>query len=237
MKKNLLLTLFLVMSFLANAQVGILTPTPQRTLHVNGSLQLVKELNVGGSENIQGTAGREGEFLSSNGAGTAPTWRTIESQNFLKVVFVANKDNISPNTGSYTGSHLTGTFENLAQNFIYNIVNKIDNNFISYDANTGIFTVNKAGFYNVATYFTYDLNLNGTNQTAGTATSQLQREADTQNLLSAVSTGHGERTTQVFHQLTGIQPFAAGETFRLRCIYTQDFRLSKGNISISYLTQ
>ncbi|WP_426477171.1 hypothetical protein ACP3T3_18160 [Chryseobacterium sp. CBSDS_008] len=237
MKKKLLLPLFLIMSFLVNAQVGILTPTPQRTLHVNGSLQVVKELNVGGSDSVQGTAGKDGEFLSSNGAGAAPIWRTIESQNFLKVVFVANKDNMSPSTGSYTGSHLTGTFENFAQNFMYNIVNKIDNNYISYDANTGIFTVNKTGFYNIATYFTYDLSLNGTNETAGTATSQIQREADTQNLISAVSTGYGERTTQIYHQLTGIQLFNTGETFRLRCKYTQDFRLSKGNISISYLTQ
>ncbi|MDR6371706.1 hypothetical protein J2795_003928 [Chryseobacterium bernardetii] len=237
MKRKLLSVALFAMSIFAYAQIGVQTSTPQRTLHVNGSLQVVKELNVGGSENVQGTAGKDGEFLSSNGPGTAPTWRTIESQNFFKVVFVGNKGNISPATGSYTGTHVTGTFENLAQNFIYNMVNKIDNNFISYDANTGIFTVNRTGFYNIATYFTYDLNLNGTNETAGTATSQLQKEADTQNLVSAVSTGHGERTTYVYHQLTGIQPFAAGETFRLRCGYTQDFRLSKGNISISYLTQ
>jgi len=223
------------MSFLAHAQIGILTPTPQRTLHVNGSLQVVKELNVGGSESVQGTAGKDGEFLSSNGAGIAPTWRTIESQNFLKMVFTGQKTNISPSTGSYTGSSSASNYEAQTKNYIYNIVNKIDNNYISYDANTGIFTVNKAGFYNIATYFTYDLSLNGTNQTAGTATSQLQRDTDTQNLVSAISTGHGERTTQVYHQLTGIKLFNAGETFRLRCAYTQDFRLSKGNISISYL--
>ncbi|WP_426477172.1 hypothetical protein ACP3T3_18165 [Chryseobacterium sp. CBSDS_008] len=235
MRKELLLTLFLIMSFLVNAQVGILTPTPQRTLHVNGSLQLVKELNVGGSESVQGTAGKDGEFLSSNGAGAAPTWRTIESQSFLKMVFTGQKNNISPSTGSYTGSNSASDYEAQTKNYIYNIVNKIDNNYISYDANTGIFTANRAGYYNISTYLSYNLSLNGTNQTAGTAISRIQSSSDMSDYISAISTGHGERTDGIYHQLTGIKFLNSGETFSLRCVYTQNFRLASGNISISYL--
>ncbi|WP_449400448.1 hypothetical protein [Chryseobacterium wanjuense] len=48
MKKQLSYMALFVMSCSINAQVGILTPTPQNTLHVNGSLQVVKDLNVGG---------------------------------------------------------------------------------------------------------------------------------------------------------------------------------------------
>ncbi|WP_162800916.1 MULTISPECIES: hypothetical protein [unclassified Chryseobacterium] len=229
------MTFFLIMSFLANAQIGILTSTPQRTLHVNGSLQLVKEFNVGGSENVQGTAGKEGEFLSSNGAGTSPVWRTVESQNFLKIVFTGQKTNISPSTGSYTGSSSATDYDGPSRNYVYNIVNKIDNNYVSYDANTGIFTVNRTGYYNISTYFSYNLSLNGTNQTAGTAISRLQRSSDMSDYISAVSTGHGERTENIYHQLTGIKLLNSGETFSLRSVYTQNFRLTSGNISISYL--
>lgn len=235
MIKKLFFILFLIIAFSADAQIGILTSTPQRTLHVNGSLQLVKELNVGGSENVQGTAGKEGEFLSSNGAGAAPVWRTVESQNFLKIVFTGQKTNISPATGSYTGSSSATNYEAPSRDYIYNVVNKIDNNYISYDANTGIFTVNKAGFYNIATHFKYDLSLNGTNQTEGTAISRLQRSSDMTDFISAMSTGHGERTESIYHQLTGIRFLNTGETFSLRCVYTQNFRLASGNISISYL--
>ncbi|MCC3215457.1 hypothetical protein LIV57_09320 [Chryseobacterium sp. X308] len=235
MIKRLFLTLFLIVAFSADAQIGILTSTPQRTLHVNGSLQLVKELNVGGSENVQGTAGKEGEFLSSNGAGTSPTWRTIESQSFLKIVFTGQKTNVSPGTGSYTGSSSAPDYETPSKNYIYNIVNKIDNNYISYDANTGIFTVSRAGYYNISTYISYNLSLNGTNQTEGTAISALVRSSDTSDYISAMSTGHGERTESIYHQLTGIKFLNSGETFSLKCVYTQNFRLTSGNISISYL--
>src|ERR1700750_1487315 len=104
MKKTLLYMALFVMSLNVHAQVGIETPTPQSTLHVNGSLQVVKDFNVGGNAKIRGNSGNRGEVLMSNGAGTAPTWGTIESQNFLKVVFVGNKTDTNPSTGSYTGT-------------------------------------------------------------------------------------------------------------------------------------
>ena len=77
MKHNLLLTGIVMLSFTANAQVGIKTETPQRTLHVNGSLQLTNELNVGGNASTAGNAGTAGQVLKSNGPGVAPTWQTI----------------------------------------------------------------------------------------------------------------------------------------------------------------
>ncbi|AZA51578.1 hypothetical protein [Chryseobacterium sp. G0201] len=56
---------------------GILTATPQRTLHVNGSLQVTNELNVGGNGTTAGSAGTAGQILTSAGAGTAPTWQAL----------------------------------------------------------------------------------------------------------------------------------------------------------------
>lgn len=56
--------------------VGIGTSVPQKKLHINGSMQLTNELNVGGNGNISGTAGTSGQVLTSNGAGVAPSWVT-----------------------------------------------------------------------------------------------------------------------------------------------------------------
>lgn len=62
-----------------NAQMGVNTATPQKTLHVNGSLQVVKELNVGGSASTAGAAGTTGQILTSNGADAAPSWKTLNA--------------------------------------------------------------------------------------------------------------------------------------------------------------
>ena len=107
---------------------------------------------------------------------------------------------------------------------------------MTYNSGTGLFTVVKAGFYNIVPYVTYDLNLNPSGQTAGTANSYIQRVAPSQTTLAGISTGHGERTTGLNHNLSSINFFNPGDTFRIRCRYTQNFRLSGGNIHISYLT-
>ncbi|PIF46720.1 hypothetical protein CLU96_3759 [Chryseobacterium sp. 52] len=71
--------------------VGIATLTPQKTLHVNGSLQVVNELNVGGTASAAGSAGTTGQVLTSNGASNAPSWKalstvsgTISSANYVQ---------------------------------------------------------------------------------------------------------------------------------------------------------
>lgn len=238
MGKRLLYMALFVMSVFLNAQVGIKTPTPQNTLHVNGSLQVVKDLNVGGDAQTKGNSGNKGEVLMSNGTGNAPVWKSIESENFLKVIYVGNKDNISPASGSYTGTHSTpvNTHENYAQTYIFNVTNKIDTAYLTYNSSTGLFTVVRPGFYNIVPYVTYDLNLNPNGQTAGTANSYIQKVSPALTTLAGISTGHGERTTGLNHNLSSINFFTTGDTFRIRCRYTQNFRLSSGNIHISYLT-
>lgn len=238
MKKKLLSMALFTMSLSINAQVGIYTSTPQSTLHVNGTVQVVKDLNVGGSATTKGNSGNKGEFLMSNGSGNTPVWRNIESENFLKVIFVGNKTNISPSSGSYTGtgSNPVSTHESYSQTYIYNVSNKIDNAYVTYNTTTGLFTVVKPGFYNIVPYITYDLSLNGNGYTAGTANSYIQKVSPSIASLAAISTGHGERTLGINHNLSSITYFNTGETFRIRCRYTQSFRLSSGNIHISYLT-
>ena len=40
-------------------------------------MQVTNELNVGGNANTSGNAGTAGQILTSNGAGTAPAWATV----------------------------------------------------------------------------------------------------------------------------------------------------------------
>ncbi|MGN7709122.1 hypothetical protein [Chryseobacterium sp. 22543] len=238
MKKKLLYMALFTLFIHLNAQIGIKTSTPQHTLHVNGSLQVVKDLNVGGDDRTKGNSGNKGEVLMSNGAGNTPVWKTIESENFLKVVYVGNKTDISPSSGSYTGTHSTPItiHESYSQTYVFNVSNKLDTAYLTYNSATGLFTVVKPGFYNIVPYATYDLNLNPSGQTAGTANSYIQKVSPALTTLAGISTGHGERTTGLNHNLSSINFFNTGETFRIRCRYTQDFRLSSGNIHISYLT-
>ncbi|KXH85129.1 hypothetical protein [Chryseobacterium kwangjuense] len=78
MKTNLFLGA-LVFPLIFNAQVGVGTPTPQKNLHVNGSLQVVNEINVGGTATTAGSAGTSGQVLASNGPGVAPNWKTLNT--------------------------------------------------------------------------------------------------------------------------------------------------------------
>lgn len=75
--KFLTILLLIISASFLKAQVGVNTTTPQKTLHVNGSLQVVNELNVGGDASKAGDAGTAGQILTSNGAGTAPSWQTL----------------------------------------------------------------------------------------------------------------------------------------------------------------
>ncbi|MCT2560408.1 beta strand repeat-containing protein [Chryseobacterium herbae] len=59
--------------------IGAGTTTPQRKLHVAGGLQVTNELNVGGTATTAGSAGTTGQILTSNGAGAAPSWQTLNT--------------------------------------------------------------------------------------------------------------------------------------------------------------
>ncbi|WP_128331010.1 hypothetical protein [Apibacter sp. HY039] len=88
MKKQFLLLPITLLSVLSYSQVGINTTTPLKTLHVNGSLQIVNELSTGGSADTAGSPGSAGEILTSQGEGNAPTWEKIS--NVLAIGNISN---------------------------------------------------------------------------------------------------------------------------------------------------
>ncbi|MDR6403907.1 MULTISPECIES: hypothetical protein [Chryseobacterium] len=101
MKKTLLTGVFLFPLFVYS-QVGINTNTSKKTLHVNGSLQVTNELNVGGNATTAGNAGTSGQILSSNGAGAAPTWKSVLSKrNYFECILC---------TGYYCSRYSSGQY-------------------------------------------------------------------------------------------------------------------------------
>ncbi|OXA93145.1 hypothetical protein [Flavobacterium hercynium] len=64
----------LLYSSLLQAQLGVGTPTPQETFHVNGSLQVTNGIFFGGDAYTKGSSGLPGQVLKSNGPDKAPSW-------------------------------------------------------------------------------------------------------------------------------------------------------------------
>ncbi|MFP3507597.1 hypothetical protein, partial [Burkholderia sp. SIMBA_062] len=73
-------------------RIAINTSTPQETLHVNGTMQLASELNVGGNATTGGNPGTAGQILTSNGAGGAPKWADspIDADGTVNIANVAH---------------------------------------------------------------------------------------------------------------------------------------------------
>jgi hypothetical protein len=77
MKKSIYCCLAGLLSLYANAQVGIGTSSPNSTLDINGKTTLRKELRVGGTSALVGSAGLNGQVLVSQGEGLPPVWKSL----------------------------------------------------------------------------------------------------------------------------------------------------------------
>lgn len=223
MKKPLFL-LALLTFFSAYSQVGIGTETPQSTLHVNGTLQVTNELNVGGDDATAGDAGTSGQILSSNGTGEAPQWKSLDEASIPKITFLGRRNSAS--------QEFNGGNETLAIGYV---INKIDPNVLNHDEATGIFTVSKAGYYQITVYNKMDVSMNTTAQggSQGTGRSRIQKNNSITEI--AASSWHQSGTNDVYHSFSGVVYFAVGDTFTVRSYYTKKFKVSAGgNISVVY---
>ncbi|WP_284464400.1 hypothetical protein [Chryseobacterium sp.] len=152
MKKNLILLAGVLLSNATFSQIGINTLTPQKQLHVNGSLQVTNELNVGGNADTAGNAGTLGQYLVSNGPGAAPSWQT-----FAGIIPNANGSVIAVNGQLLVAQEIT---VQLSSDFIapspaafpignlnVEIIDN-DNTYVG-TATSNSFTVNATGVYQV----------------------------------------------------------------------------------------
>lgn len=78
--KNILIILSLLSLSFYKSQVGINTPSPEKNLDVNGSLNVRKELRNGGTSTTKGNAGTADQFFSVNNS-SSDLWKTIQIAN------------------------------------------------------------------------------------------------------------------------------------------------------------
>lgn len=69
--------LILTTSSLFAQAIGINTVTPMTDFHINGTLQVTKDLNLKGSKTNKGTPGKPGQVLVSNGPEKSPEWTAL----------------------------------------------------------------------------------------------------------------------------------------------------------------
>ncbi|UZT99415.1 hypothetical protein ODZ84_07590 [Chryseobacterium fluminis] len=206
-----------------SGRVGIGTLTPQKTLHVNGSLQFTNELNVGGTATTAGSAGTAGQVLKSNGPGVAPSWQEVISP----ADSVVRLSGVAIRSGLQTAS-TAGTWTTI----MYNSTPKMDPSVVSYNSGTGIFTVLKAGYYQLISYSSFDMSANASGETSGTGQTRIRKNTIS---ISLSSSGYSERTNEVNHTTAGLDYFNVGDTFSIQMVMTRPFRISKSSLSITYL--
>ena len=101
--KTICTSIFLIIYSFSSAQVGIKTNTPERTLDVNGGLNIRKELRLNGTETTKGAAGTEGQIFSVTGTTTlSDEYKTIK---------------IADGTGSLTYTYLNTTTDRTGAKF------------------------------------------------------------------------------------------------------------------------
>lgn len=135
MKKYLIpiLNLLTIQSF---AQLGINTTTPHSTLEVNGSLQITKDLNVGGSATKLGDSGRTDTFLISQGNNLPPKWATPVDVKIPSMVAIGRALASTTTIPANTNTKLDFTSRDYSNADV-----------IAYNANDRTYTIKKAGYY------------------------------------------------------------------------------------------
>lgn len=95
--------IFLIINSLCYSQVGIKTLTPEKTLDVNGGLNIRKELRLNGDETNKGSAGTDGQIFSVTGT-------TLLSDEYKTI-------KIADGTGSLTYTYLNTTTDRTGVKF------------------------------------------------------------------------------------------------------------------------
>jgi len=212
-------TLAIFLCFLTNsfAQIGINTSTPQSNLHVNGTLQITKELRVSSDNSLKGNAGDIGQVLISRGKNEHPIWKDLEEIVVLPVINVIAQYQANENLISNDESTLQ-----------FNSFPFLDSENINYNTSTGEFTILKSGYYRI--YATT------TSQASGQLTAGHVRTFFTKDdqLFLAKSTYHHEYSQIINHSIAGLEYFNANDQLQIKYFRTPSHRLTMAYLSIIY---
>lgn len=95
---------------ICNGQVGINTNTPAKTLDVNGTLNVRKEIRTGGTPTTTGAEGTTGQIFSVAGP-TSDTWKTFQIANGTGSLSLYYLNTVKDNVGiEFTQSGSTGIY-------------------------------------------------------------------------------------------------------------------------------
>ncbi|NIF06698.1 hypothetical protein F3J23_14710 [Chryseobacterium sp. Tr-659] len=216
-----LLFLLLFSTVMSYSQVGINTKTPQKDFHINGSLQVVKELNVGGSFNTVGSSGNKGDILFSNGTNMAPIWSSPAGFNIPSLSVIGIKSGFSAQTNA-----------NVFATVVFTSFPLVNPAVAQYNSSDNSFTILKKGYYQILYSSYLDMSLNPVGQTGGTAQSTVKQN---NQIIFASITTHNERTDNVRHTSGGTAFFNVNDKVIFQMTMTRDFRLADCSISMLYL--
>jgi hypothetical protein len=91
-------------------QVGINTNTPAKTLDVNGTLNVRKEIRTGGTPSAAGDAGTSGQIFAV-ASSTSDTWKTFQIANGTGSLSLYYLNTVKDNVGiEFTQSGSTGIY-------------------------------------------------------------------------------------------------------------------------------
>ncbi|MGR3857279.1 MULTISPECIES: hypothetical protein [Chryseobacterium] len=251
MKKKAILITSIFGSLFYHSQVGINTSTPMKSLHVNGALQVVNELNVGGTASTAGSAGIAGQVLKSNGPGNAPTWQSIagvpSSTGTVIVVngqFMVAQEIIVQMTNDFTYTAGSNGGIPVAIGSLNNEI--VDNeNLYTGSPSTNSFKVSADGVYQIMMNAQLSTSNDSSNQPTipvigiwdDTSSSWVARVNDVYWAGSSTSVGGGPK--QTYTLITSI-PMLASHTYSFRLSNTVDVivrYLSSGSTGSGPVTQ
>lgn len=216
--KKIIVTAVLLITHLVSAQVGIHTQTPQATLHIQGNMQFTNSLYLGGTETTPGNPGNSNEVLASQGEGKPPVWIKLEDRDVSKVVDI----------GKQPSAHSGNGFVWTKIGFNNSLIN---NEYITYNSATRVFTVNKAGYYDISTYAKIVVT---EAPYSGTSVLSISEYPSAISLVRN-SIGNPENSTTIYPSISNIVFLTAGQQFAVEAVHTRSYNVSLGNISIIYV--
>ena len=185
-------------SYVLFAQVGINTLDPKSDLHINGSLQLSNQLNVGGDNLTAGNPGTNFKVLTSQGEGSTPIWKSIKEVTVVPLIIA---------TGS---ANYTNYVQAIKESIPLSSVNITEPEYIRYDDSTRNFIINKKGVYRIIGQLNSgDVDCPG----VGLVVAYLIK--NNSSIIAAKSTSPGSCTPSTKHGINGIDLFDVGDKISL----------------------